>query len=174
MNYKKWTLQEEKLVIERRQNGDHIKDIANDIGRPMSAVQRKLERITGQKPRVRKFKWTQGKIESLIKLMNKGYTTSQAAEKLGTTKNAVCGKLNRLRVTTDIKPIQRVRVKKALPPRIYAKKAGGVRYEDLTPKKCHYPLGKKTEKPIEFCGSRRVAGKPYCKGHCAIAYARKK
>lgn len=41
--------------------------------------------------------WNPGNIDKLLELWKEGFTTGQIAIKLDTTKNAICGKLVRLR-----------------------------------------------------------------------------
>ena len=35
---------------------------------------------------------------------------------------------------------------------------------------CQWPIGDTQEKDFHFCEEINVAGKPYCKAHCDIAY----
>ena len=35
---------------------------------------------------------------------------------------------------------------------------------------CQWPIGDPQEKDFHFCDAKTVAGKPYCKQHCDIAY----
>ena len=35
---------------------------------------------------------------------------------------------------------------------------------------CQWPIGDPQEKDFHFCEADTVAGKPYCKSHCDVAY----
>jgi GcrA cell cycle regulator len=40
----------------------------------------------------------------------------------------------------------------------------------LTEKMCRWPIGHPGEPGFSFCGKPRLAGRPYCGEHCAVAY----
>lgn len=40
----------------------------------------------------------------------------------------------------------------------------------LTRKNCHWPVGDPTSADFFFCGGAAVKGRPYCAGHCKVAY----
>jgi len=42
--------------------------------------------------------------------------------------------------------------------------------EQLGEKSCRFPIGDTRSVDFHFCGADRVAGKPYCLGHCRLAY----
>jgi GcrA cell cycle regulator len=41
---------------------------------------------------------------------------------------------------------------------------------ELTRERCHWPMGEPDEPGFHFCGGTALAEKPYCHGHCLIAY----
>ena len=41
---------------------------------------------------------------------------------------------------------------------------------DLDNKVCHFPMGDPQAEDFGYCGSAVDAGRPYCPGHCALAY----
>lgn len=53
-------------------------------------------------------------------------------------------------------------------PGIYAAARKPLR--DLEANECKWPIGDPQDKRFGFCAGARVPGKPYCEGHCAIAY----
>lgn len=41
---------------------------------------------------------------------------------------------------------------------------------DLNPADCKWPIGDPKRPDFGFCGERRQPGRPYCAGHCKLAY----
>ena len=54
-------------------------------------------------------RWTDQEVEQLRDLWDLGFPATEIAEKLGTTRNAVLGKLHRLGISDDDRVIQRKR-----------------------------------------------------------------
>ncbi|MCC8945972.1 GcrA cell cycle regulator [Bradyrhizobium sp. Arg62] len=46
----------------------------------------------------------------------------------------------------------------------------GIKIHQLSDLNCHWPLGDPASPDFEFCGANAVAGRPYCAGHCRVAY----
>lgn len=53
-------------------------------------------------------------------------------------------------------------------PGVYATARKPLR--ELAANECKWPIGDPQDKRFGFCADARVPGKPYCAGHCAIAY----
>jgi GcrA cell cycle regulator len=99
--------------------------------------------------------WTQEQVDALGKLWIEGLTTAEIGRRLGITKNAVVGKVNRLHLAPRQSPIKRVEK----PPVI-----------ELKGPACSWPIGHPREPGFHFCGAAPVTGKPYCTEHAAKAY----
>lgn len=140
--------------------------------------------------------WTPERIALLKELWSEGLTASQVAEAMGgMTKNAVLGKLNRLKVPE--RPA-RPRVKKlankapkvlpwtgqARAPVEQRQKPHQVKdepaptwklvsLEALEAHQCRFPLGEPSTPGFGFCGCRTVPGASYCELHfkrCYVSY----
>jgi GcrA cell cycle regulator len=48
--------------------------------------------------------------------------------------------------------------------------SSGVRFEDLQPHHCRWPIGDPHDEDFRFCGCKKAFGVPYCDRHAAIAY----
>ena len=99
--------------------------------------------------------WTQEQVTELSKLWDEGLTTAEIGRRLGITKNAVVGKVNRLHLTPRQSPIKRIEK----PPVI-----------ELKGPACSWPIGHPREQGFHFCGKPPLPGKPYCTEHSAKAY----
>jgi len=111
--------------------------------------------------------WTDEKIDQLKKLWLEGSTTAAIGKVLGMSKNAVVGKVHRLKLKGRPSPIDRTQksapvTKKA--PRIYT-------MADLSSQTCRWPSGDPKHDDFQFCGKPPVPGKPYCPKHCDAGYA---
>jgi GcrA cell cycle regulator len=130
-------------------------------------------------------------IAKLKSLMDKGLSTSEIGKRLGFTKNAVVGKINRLGLNAkpkppaakQAKPAAKSAPKKAAPspaaaPKNSAEskiKAGRIIQHSaalmaLRPDQCRWPTGNPDADDFSFCGEKCFAGKPYCFEHCKVAY----
>ena len=135
--------------------------------------------------------WTDDRIADLKRLWSEGLSATEIARRLpGTTRNAVLGKLHRLRLlggrvagkTARARPERgrpkpgRRRVGAArgilepAPPPAAAELAGTVdRLERLGVRQCRWPIGDPKLDGFSFCGRRAAAG-PYCPAHRGVAY----
>lgn len=120
-------------------------------------------------------------------------SASKIAAVLGTTRNAVIGKVNRLglekrgRSRSRPRPIIKPRRNRSgfkfgpgrtpLPPKQVPAWASasidieciGLPLVELEQHHCRWPLHEPDE-PALFCGAVRFANQPYCAGHCRMAY----
>ena len=44
----------------------------------------------------------------------------------------------------------------------------------LSNQRCMWPVGHPGDSDFHFCGERALVGKPYCVGHCSVAYVKAK
>lgn len=104
--------------------------------------------------------WTSELIDQLGTLWEQGLATAEIGRRLGISKNAVIGKAHRMALKARPSPLKS-------PPRRRNAVVGAA-------PACSWPVGHPGEKGFHFCGSRPLAGKPYCAEHAAIAYLRPK
>ena len=143
--------------------------------------------------------WTPERDDKLRELWDSGLTGSQIGVRLGATKNSVIGRAHRLHLPprgkrkakrkplTDaagevreltaedfraMRPLAEVLPAETDPvielpalPRMPRR----LLIWDLTPRDCKFPIGGSGEF-TEFCGEVRVADRPYCSAHVAVAY----
>ncbi len=120
--------------------------------------------------------WTQDKIDQLIELKN-DLSAKDLAEKLGTTKNAVLGKIHRMKLNNPVvrkKP--KPRKKPELKPRDNVVKIipdGGYKLCDLKPYQCRFPQGDAKDGNLSFCGARIAKGS-YCQEHYDRCHVKQK
>lgn len=102
--------------------------------------------------------WTETRVERLRSLWSEGLSASQIADHLGgVTRNAVIGKAHRLGLSSRPSPIKRTLPMMAV----------------LGERMCQWPIGNPGETGFHFCGRPAETGRPYCQGHCSMAYRRK-
>ena len=102
--------------------------------------------------------WTPERVERLVQLFEEGLPTAEIGRRLGLTKNAVIGRLNRNAMT-----------RRAAPPKPQRRNVF-----EFTGPSCLWPHGHPSDVNFRFCGARPLPGKPYCAEHAAIAYIRPK
>ena len=107
------------------------------------------------------FEWTPARVSTLIALWNEGLSTSVIGDRIGVTKNAVVGKVHRLKLPKRGSPIKQ----KPKPAEI-------ISLETLRPGMCCWPDGDPGTEEFNFCGQPILEGKPYCAKHCARAYVK--
>lgn len=140
--------------------------------------------------------WSAATIAKLKNLFDRGLSTAEIGRRLGFTKNAIVGKINRLGLNADAKkkPAAPEKKKKTMPD-VPAKKAPK-KIEKSEPAKkiadskkkseriidqaaslmalrsdqCRWPLGNPDADDFRFCGQKCFVGKPYCFEHCKVAY----
>lgn len=138
--------------------------------------------------------WTPELEDRLRALWSAGLLSgAQIAKELGTTRNAILGKVHRLQLETRVnfsrggrpkregferkKPKPRPVVIKPPPPAVFD---AGIhpgqkkRFLELGVYSCRWPVGDTQSGfwtgDLFFCGDVRVEGKPYCAAHCDRAY----
>jgi GcrA cell cycle regulator len=133
--------------------------------------------------------WTAERIELLKSLFASGFSSRQIALEIGVSRNAVIGKISRLKLNIGDgtrlarKGDPRVRrpgqqsIMKALRAEAHSAVEGmpiptGHRCSllDLTEHTCRWPISNATDVEFWFCGNEPVEGLPYCAGHARIAY----
>lgn len=123
--------------------------------------------------------WTDEKVKTMMTMWNEGHTAAQISLIIGLSRNAVVGKILRLRQVhnQDLRSTGRTAVVKSngerlkrfekafTPPPVVNKTL-----LDLAHNECRWPLGEMMA-PVEFfCGQRVLEGHPYCRHHFNIAH----
>ena len=136
--------------------------------------------------------WTAARIELLRSCFAAGLSCSQIADEIGVSRNAVIGKLNRLKLSRferkTVRP-QPHRRKVALrlvtqhdilsalraeapPPveEVPIQQGPRCSLADLGEGTCRWPINDPGNRDFGFCGGAAVDGLPYCAAHARIAY----
>jgi GcrA cell cycle regulator len=135
--------------------------------------------------------WTEERVEILKKHLAEGLSASAIGRELGVTRNAIIGKVHRLKVPFLNPPGgNQERSKAPKPARAHGfrrpkamtnSKAPGVMdlepetvanpvtFLDLREHHCRWPVDGAGYETL-FCGADHVKGFPYCIRHCRIAY----
>jgi GcrA cell cycle regulator len=102
--------------------------------------------------------WTEDLVLRLRELWSQGLTATQIATALpGFSRNAILGKVHRLKLSSRPSPIQRgLRPKPTL--------------MTLREHMCKWPIGEPGMPDFHFCGAETVASSPYCPEHYGRAY----
>lgn len=117
-------------------------------------------------------KWTPATINKLKELyLTKNYSASQIAQLLGFTKNAIIGKIHRLKLneekTKTTTPVSNT-------AKISQQQKGKISLDNIEYNMCVWPEEEletdEGEKLFLFCGEPVVAGKSYCKSHLSVVY----
>jgi GcrA cell cycle regulator len=144
--------------------------------------------------------WTDQRIELLKSRFEAGLSCREIAADLGVSRNAVIGKLSRLKLTREeSRDARRPARKKAArgpgkgrrlktTPRlqyemllaVYAEQPVAedepVRSEhccsllELSEQRCRWPISTPGAADFRFCGNMPIEGLPYCAGHTRLAY----
>jgi GcrA cell cycle regulator len=118
--------------------------------------------------------WTVERIEHLKKLWEAGLSARHICAELGTTRNAVLGKVNRLgldlRKPTRSHPFRAHKLKYE---QIISQADPGaplhIQFANLKMHHCRYPYGGDLA-PLTFCGRERQNGSSYCADHHALCW----
>lgn len=133
--------------------------------------------------------WSTATIAKLKGLLDKGLSTAEIGKRLGFTKNAIVGKINRLKLnvkpagtTAKSKPKHPKPIKKTVAKETPKKSSAESKQKieriiqhsaalmALRPDQCRWPIGDPDSDDFHFCGEKCFVGKPYCFEHCKAAY----
>src|SRR5262245_341015 len=134
--------------------------------------------------------WTAARVAQLKSCFDAGLSCSQIADEIGVSRNAVIGKINRMRLSRFGAVVARPRQRRA-PPRFVSQHQilAALRAEpqplpqeapvdagprcslvDLDEAGCRWPISDPGARDFGFCGRTKVNGLPYCAGHARMAY----
>ena len=144
--------------------------------------------------------WTEQEVKSLKRYLEAGFSTSEIGRRLGYTKNAVVGKVHRLKLRNDLSNVTIPKKKIANPRSIrddaidvilkerenqkeaaekeaerrvkFAEPFDGYKMKliDLPVDSCVWPVSEDKDGDFCFCGHQVVKNKSYCLRHCQEAY----
>ena len=141
--------------------------------------------------------WSAATIAKLRLLFERGLSTAEIGKRLGFTKNAIVGKINRLGLNTKVtvKSEKKKAAAKKSPAKKSVKGAKSPKQSksdqrtsaesrhkierviqhsaalmSLRPDQCRWPIGDPDSDNFKFCGEKCFVGKPYCFEHCKLAY----
>lgn len=135
--------------------------------------------------------WTSTRVETLKMHWAAGTSVRAIAAQLGTGRNAVIGKANRIGLAVHAAarlrkaPIRSAATKKKKmgggrrarrrapsrgPATPLSAEARPIRFADLAPDHCRYAVT--ADQPFLFCGDVRQVSSPYCRLHHALCYAK--
>ncbi|WP_291868345.1 GcrA family cell cycle regulator [Bradyrhizobium sp.] len=138
--------------------------------------------------------WTTARIDLLKSHFEAGLSCREIAASIGVSRNAVIGKLSRLRLTRETtgdepppnRPAKERRPKPG-PRRQYEMLRVVYREKDpaddaavvsehrcslfeLNQERCRWPISTPGAEDFCFCGNTPLKGMPYCRGHTRLAY----
>ena len=136
--------------------------------------------------------WSDETVLRLKELWGEGHTTAEIGRRLGVTKNAVVGKVRRLKLIARPNPvIRKITEAASAAPRsrvpakpgnadesVRTKSAGASPARTSPPIQgrrvmaCCWPIGTPGRPDFRFCGDSAQPGRPYCAAHADLAYAR--
>ena len=121
--------------------------------------------------------WTTTEDELIIKLWNKGSTSSEIANEVGRSRNSVIGRIHRLRdmgitlsvrgrvVPKKIRPQKpKVEKPKVTKPKVVVGVTLASSLLELRPNQCRWPF------ETTFCDADREPGRPYCEHHRKMSF----
>ena len=137
--------------------------------------------------------WTDEAVELLKRLAVEGLSAARIAAALGAkSRNAVIGKANRIgiklngdgRASARVPPAAAAGGRRPAPAPLpgevrtpawtFANVEVGemrrVRFQDIRHLACRWPIGDPTTGELAYCGLTAAERRPYCAGHCRIAY----
>ena len=123
------------------------------------------------------MKWTDYRLSKLKEMWDNGHKAIEIAEVLGTTKNSIIGKANRINCTPrkrgGLLGIKKSRMlieyktQKSIP--LINEPENPTTLEDLTDDICRFPLGNDCP-PKLFCGRKTWEDQSYCKKHYKLTH----
>ena len=196
-----WPEEQVAKLRELHAEGLASSEISKAIGRSEEAVTHKLHKLGLRRPAAlvsaraasvmlmvsQSGGWSDAELAQLLDLNNQGLSASDISARMGKSRNAILGKLFRLRggrtgnrkvsvakIPRGVKlpPVRRFNYtdQPALPP-ISLADGAGIAITDLQTGMCKWPIGDPKQSDFRFCGHPQHEGKPYCTAHCAVAYA---
>ena len=121
--------------------------------------------------------WDAKSEKQLCRLWADGMSITDMGAKMGLSRGAVAGKVNRSRDKLGLGNRRRQATKtknnmvvpllerKNLPQRLTLRRINWAHSA------CSWPVGDPQDKDFYFCGKKTVPGRPYCDEHCVTAYS---
>lgn len=114
--------------------------------------------------------WTEERVAKLRELWSQGKTASEIGVALGgVSRNAVIGKVHRLKLSGRPSPIKQRPLEHTPMPVL-----GSATLLSLGDRSCKWPVGDPLSPDFHFCGKSACTGMPYCVEHAQVAYQPKR
>ena len=152
-----WTRRDELTLTNKWESGISLEQIAVEFGISVMAVKCRAWKVGLRKQRS-KIGWWETRPDQLAilkRMWKAGASASRIATVVGSTKNAVLGRIRRDSLHRSTKP--KITIPVTLKQMI-----------DLKPMDCRYPYGDPGKEGFGFCGKPVTTGRPYCQEHLAI------
>jgi GcrA cell cycle regulator len=137
--------------------------------------------------------WTTDRVERLKSCLDAGFSCAEIAREIGVTRNAVIGKISRLklirvkdamalrrerrvpgvgrsRIVTQHQILMALRAAPEPAQDLAAPSAHRCTLMELGQGKCRWPISEPGADDFYFCGDAPVTGLPYCPTHARVAY----
>lgn len=119
--------------------------------------------------------WTSERDTQVREMISFGYSYTMIGERLGVTRNAIAGRVNRLgwsvRSMAGRQPTKPPKPPKPIPAPPVAFTAIGVTLVDLERHQCRYAIGEDDGIHL-FCAATTTEGASYCAEHVKISYVK--
>lgn len=134
--------------------------------------------------------WTTERVDQLRRFVEAGFSCGQIAGEIGISRNAVIGKIHRLRLWRGAPPTVRLKTRPRRPAVLTQRRILEAAFAqtaaaeetiesaercsliELQVGKCRWPIGDPGANDFCFCGNQAVGGLSYCAGHARLAYRR--
>lgn len=114
--------------------------------------------------------WTEERVAKLRELWAQGKTASEIGVALGgVSRNAVIGKVHRLKLSGRPSPIKQRPLEHTPMPM-----SGTATILALSDRSCKWPVGDPLSPDFHFCGKSAAPSIPYCTDHAQLAYQPKR
>lgn len=175
--------------IERMwRDGSTAPQIGDAVGRSKSTVDSVIDRLQIRRRLVPREPFTDEEIAAVARMWADGKTSTQIAAALGRTKNAVCGRIHRMklparhggRINSRLAghvPQEEPLMRDDLPILLQLPRRSNRAYlfrltgdTAWQPKECQFINGDPRER--DFCGDPVAPGSPYCPKHHSVCHKR--
>ena len=116
--------------------------------------------------------WNDHAISTLRTLWNDGHSSAEIGRRMGITKNAVVGKVHRLKLPARLSPMQEPACERSCDTSPPPPQPAPRPFRFAVAGSCQWPLGEPGSAAFRLCDAPALCGRPYCEGHCRVAYAR--
>jgi GcrA cell cycle regulator len=126
--------------------------------------------------------WTKERTDALLRLRtNKNLTNADIQKLLNAdfphlpplSRNAVIGKVQRLRSPTNTESVTRLAAKLRLPPPPHIPEPASIPFNEIKNGMCRWPVGDMADRIFRYCGQPTVDRTSFCAKHDRVVHPRK-